>query len=276
MDEIIKTIILGIVQGITEFLPISSTGHLIVTGTALNFKNSLGGTFEIFIQLGSVLAVALFFRNDLFNQVRTVARDSAVQRLWLNIIIAAVPAAVFGLLVRGFIKETLFAPAVVGITLILGGIVFLIVENRREANDANQDAPVEADLTTISTKQALGVGVAQTFALIPGVSRSGASIIGGLLGGLSRPTATKFSFYLSIPVLGGATVVDLLFSLDEITSTDQLLLLGLGTVVTAIVSWFAIGWLLRFVARNSFAVFGYYRILAGVVILALVAVGFLK
>jgi undecaprenyl-diphosphatase len=294
MSELIKVILLGIVQGITEFLPISSTGHLIVTAAALDFQGSLGGTFEIFIQLGSVLAVIAFYRADLWRQVRTVRTDRGVQRLWLAIIVAAIPASVVGLLVRDFIKETLYSGddgaanttglIVIALALMLGGVVFLLVERREAAKKAavqttapgEPPAAPQADLTSITLRQAIGVGIAQTFALIPGVSRSGASIVGGLLGGLTRQTATAFSFYLAIPVLGGATILDLLLSLDEITGSEQLLNLAVGTLVTAIVSWLAIGWLLRFVARNSFAIFGWYRILAGAVILLLVAVGWLS
>jgi undecaprenyl-diphosphatase len=156
--------------------------------------------------------------------------------------------------------------------LIVGGIIFLLVERRPKS----ETAPVEtADLNSLTLRQALGVGIAQIFALIPGVSRSGSSIVGGLLGGMNRPTATAFTFYLAIPVLGGATIIDLLTSLDQIKSSDQILLLLVGLVVAMIVSLLAIGWLLRYVSRNSFRVFGYYRIAAGIVILLLVAVGFL-
>lgn len=290
MIELIKVVILGIVQGITEFLPISSTGHLIVTAAAINFEGSLGGTFEIFIQLGSVLAVIAFYREDLLRQVRTVRTDRGVQRLWLAIIVAAIPASIVGFLARDFIKDALYAGGdtpnttgliVIATALIIGGVIFLLIE-RREANrqvkadPAQPDRMAEADLSSITLRQAIGVGIAQTFALIPGVSRSGASIVGGLLGGMNRQTATRFSFYLAIPVLGGATVLDLLLSLDEITGGEQLLSLAIGAIVTAIVSWFAIGWLLRYIARNSFVVFGWYRIFAGAVILLLVAIGWLS
>lgn len=271
MDEWIKVVIMGIVQGITEFLPVSSTGHLLVTSAILNFEGSLGGTFEIFIQFGSVLAVIGFYRRELWQQVRTVRHDAGVQRLWTAIVIAAIPAGIVGFLARDFIKETIFpqdtAPTVVGTMLILGGLVFLLIERRRHKDDAE----LTQDLYKISYKQALGVGIAQTFALIPGTSRSGASIVGGMLTGMSRRTATAFSFYLAIPVLGGATVLDLLLSLDEIEGTGELFSLLLGTVVTAIVSVLAIGWLLRYIARNNFIAFGYYRILVGSVLLLLVA-----
>lgn len=271
--EYIKVIILGIVQGITEFLPISSTGHLIVTSEALRFQNSIDGTFEIFIQLGSVLAVVLFYRGELLRQVRSVRTDKGVQRLWLAIVIAAIPAAVIGFLARDFVKSVLYSSAVIGVSLIVGGIVFILLERRLKAAPS-PEAP-QVKLEAITLRQALAVGLIQVLALVPGVSRSGSSIFGGLLFGLNRPTATAFSFFLSIPVLGGATVADLLLSLDQIAA-EQIPMLLLGALVSMVVSLIAIGWLLRYVARNTFTAFGVYRILAGALILALVAVGFLN
>jgi undecaprenyl-diphosphatase len=262
--EWVKVVILGIVEGITEFLPISSTGHLIVAAALLNFQGSIGGTFEIFIQLGAVVAVIVFYRSEIFQQVRTVTSDSRVQRFWLGIIVAFVPAAVIGFLLKDWIKEILFSPVVVGITLIVGGIIFLVVERRPVTTTAVTDA------VDIALPQAFMVGIAQTTALIPGVSRSGASIIGGMLGGMNRRAATQFSFYLAIPTLGLATVFDLLTSLDQI-SGDQLAMLIVGAIISGIVAWLSIGWLLRYVANNTFTAFGYYRICAGIIILILVA-----
>jgi undecaprenyl-diphosphatase len=264
LTDIINAAIMGVVEGITEFLPISSTGHLIVAGSLLNFS-ALGGTFEIFIQLGAVLAVIVFYARELWGQATSLGQSST-QRVWLGILIAFVPAAILGLLLDDFITDVLFNPFVVAIALIVGGIIFIIVERRPNAEQAGDTRQLEA----ISLKQALLIGIGQTLALVPGVSRSGATIITGLLTGLDRPTATKFSFYLTIPTLGAATLYSLLRSLDQITSND-IVLLAVGTVVSFIVSLFAIGWLLRYVARNNFIAFGYYRIVAGVVILALVA-----
>jgi undecaprenyl-diphosphatase len=262
--EWVKVVILGIVEGITEFLPISSTGHLIVAAALLDFQGSVGGTFEIFIQSGAVVAVILFYRAEIFQQIRTVTSDSRVQRFWLGILVAFIPAAVIGFLLKDWVKEVLFSPAVVGVSLIVGGIIFLFIE-RRPAQVSTVNEAVE-----ITLSQALIIGIAQTMALIPGVSRSGASIIGGRLGGMNRRAATQFSFYLAIPTLGGATVYDLLTSLDQI-NTNEMAMLIVGTIVSGIVAWFAIGWLLRFVTNNSFVAFGYYRIVAGIIILILVA-----
>lgn len=266
MSEWLKVIILGIVEGITEFLPISSTGHLIVTAALLDFQNSLGGTFEIFIQLGAVLAVMVYYWRDLFRQARALPTQRQTQQFWLNILIAAVPAALIGFLLRDWIKAVLFTPAVVAVSLIVGGILFLIIE-RRPAQ-----AVTTADAEQINLRQAVLIGLAQVTALIPGVSRSGASIIGGMQAGLNRQAATQFSFFLALPTLGGATVFELITSLDEI-SPDQLAALLLGMVVSGIVAWLSIGWLLRYISRNTFTAFGYYRIIAGAVILLLVAAG---
>lgn len=267
MEEWIKVILLGIVEGITEFLPISSTGHLIVAADLLNFGGgAVDGTFEIFIQLGAVIAVIGYYWRDLMIQVRGVRTEAGVQRLWLGIVIASIPAAILGLLLRDWITEVLFSPTVVAISLIIGGIIFIIVERRPSRPDSERTT----DLYDITIRQAVVVGLMQTLALIPGVSRSGASIFGGLFAGMSRTMATAFSFYLSIPVLGGATILSLLLDINEITP-DDLFNLILGAIVSGIVAWFAIDWLLKYVSSNNFIAFGWYRIFAGAVILALVA-----
>lgn len=265
MEELIKIIILGIVEGITEFLPVSSTGHLIVFSQLLNSEmGRLGGTFEIFIQLGAVVAVFVYYFSDIRKQITTVHKDPAVQRLWVNIIIAAIPAAILGFLLRGFIKETLFNPLVIAITLIIGGVIFILIERtpRPETEGQTMDA--------ITLKQAGIIGIFQALAMIPGVSRSGATIIGGLLNGINRSVITQFSFYLAIPVLGGATIIDLILSLDELQSGD-LVYLFIGAIISGIVAWLAIRWLLTYISKNSFIVFGYYRIIAGIIILVLFA-----
>jgi len=263
VEELIKIIILGIIEGITEFLPISSTGHLIVFSQLLNSEmGRLGGTFEIFIQLGAVVAVFVYYFSDIRKQVLTVHKDPSVRRLWINIIIAAIPAAIVGFLLRDFIKETFFNPLTIAITLIIGGVLFILIER------TPRPLPTDQTLASITPKQAGIIGVFQALAFIPGVSRSGATIIGGLLNGINRSVITQFSFYLAIPILGGATILDLLFSLDELQSGDMLYLL-IGAFVSGVVAWVSIRWLLAYISKNSFMVFGYYRILAGFVILIL-------
>lgn len=259
LADLWRVVVLGIVEGVTEFLPISSTGHLIIASDLLNFAGSLGGTFEIFIQLGAVLAVVWYYRRDLWQQVQAAPRDRTVQRFWLNLAIAFVPAAGLGFLLHDWIKERLFNPVTVAVTLIVGGVVLLLIERRDHSEGT-------ASLYDVSPKQALGIGLAQVFALIPGASRSATSIMGGLLSGLDRSTAAAFSFYLAIPTLGLATVFDLLTSLEQITRGDALNLL-VGTVVSFVVALVVIGWLLRYIASNDFKIFGYYRIVFGLIVL---------
>ncbi|WP_129677111.1 undecaprenyl-diphosphate phosphatase [Candidatus Chloroploca sp. Khr17] len=270
-----KVVVLGIVQGITEWLPISSTGHLLIVSKLLNYQGSIGGTFEIFIQVGTVVAVVAFYFQDLFGQANALLGRStreearAAWTLWLGIAIAMVPAGIVGLLARDFIKAVLFeTPEVIAGALIFGGIIFLVIEL------IPQRQTLTTELGQVSWKQALGVGIAQIFALIPGMSRSGSCIVGGLLAGLDRRTATAFSFYLAMPVLGGATLVDLISSLAEVQPDDWGRLL-LGAVVSMIVGYLTIGWLLHYIARHNFVAFGIYRIVIGVLILGLVAVGML-
>lgn len=260
MGELWQVIILGIVEGLTEFLPVSSTGHLIVVADLIGFEGSLGGTFEIFIQLGAILAVVWYYRHDLKAQARDVAQNRRIQRFWLALLIAFVPAALLGVLLHDWIKANLFSPLVVAFTLIAGGVVFLLIERRDHDGGTT-------DLYAVSRRQALIIGLAQTLALVPGTSRSGASIIGGLLGGLDRPTATAFSFYLAIPTLGGATVFDLLTSLDQIGPQDVLNLV-VGAAVSFAVALLTIRWLLNYVSNHDFKPFGVYRIMAGLVVLA--------
>lgn len=268
--EWLKVLIMGIVEGITEFLPISSTGHLIIASNLLRMPENLQVTFEIFIQLGAVVAVVVYYWRDIFQQVTSVARSRDVQHFWLCIVLAFIPAAVVGILARDFITEVLFSPLVVAVSLIVGGVALIAVEQFYKHRVATTH-----ELTGISFRQAISIGVAQVLALIPGVSRSAASIVGGLLLGLNRPTATAFSFYLAIPTLGAATLFQLVSSLDEISPNDLLLLIG-GAVISGIVAWGAVRWLLRYVSRNSFVPFGYYRIAVGLLILALIALGYLR
>ena len=262
----LEVVTLGVVEGVTEFLPISSTGHLLLTSDLLGFEHSIGGTFEIFIQLGAVFAVVLYYLRDLLAQARAVRTSREVQRFWLAIVVAFIPAAAIGLLTRDWIKTVLFdSPTTIAWSLIVGGVVMIVVERFLRPRE-------RAPLERITLRQALVVGLMQTLALVPGVSRSGSAMVGGLVAGLDRKSATSFSFYLAIPTLGLATIVDLLGSLDALAPGDLGRLL-VGAVVAFVVAWFSIDWLLRYVAGHSFVAFGVYRIVAGALILALVAVG---
>jgi undecaprenyl-diphosphatase len=267
MLDIVYALILGLVEGLTEFLPISSTGHLLLASVVLNFPPAepagLRATFDIFIQIGAVLAVLIFYWRSLLQQARRIPSDRPTQRFWLNILIAFVPAALLGLLFLDKIESVLLSPIPIGIALILGGIIFLIVESKPQQGNTRS-------LEQVTTPQALAIGIAQVFSLVPGVSRSGASIVGGLLAGLDRVTATTFSFYLFIPTLGLAT----LYRLFKAVVSHELTMsyvpaLAAGTVAAFVVSYLSIRWLLGYVATHSFRVFGIYRIVAGVLIILL-------
>lgn len=268
LSDLLKTIVLGFIEGVTEFLPISSTGHLLVAARMIDFQRDAGGTFEIFIQLGAVFAVVVFYRATLIDQVRRVRTDVGVQRLWLAVVLATVPAAVIGLVLREWIKNNLFVPPVIALAFIVGGVILIVIDRRPVTFDSSDSQTNRLESVTI--RQALMVGCTQVVALIPGVSRSAASIIGGMFSGMSRRTATEFSFFLAIPTLGGATLLDLLLSIDDI-QPDEWVYLFVGLIVSFLVAWAAIAWLLRFVARHNFVSFGVYRIIAGVFVLLLVS-----
>ena len=258
--DILKAVLMGIVEGITEFLPISSTGHLIVVGDLINFPAELAPTFEIFIQLGGVLAVLWFYHRDIWSQFKSVTHDRGVQRFWLSLIVAFIPAAALAFLFHDWIKEVLFSPTTVAIAMIVGGFVLLWADRRKHSMRTHA-------LTEVSWKQGLGIGLAQTLALIPGASRSASSIVGGLLTGLDRVTATAFSFYLALPTLGVATIYSLATDVENISSYDAMLL-AVGVVTAFVTSLFAIGWLLRYLAQHDFRIFAYYRIVVGILVLA--------
>lgn len=257
--ELIKVIILGIVEGITEFLPISSTGHLIVVGDLLKFNGKFASTFEIFIQLGAIIAVAVYYRKDLLKQLSVITKDKPVQRLWFNLFLAFLPAGIVGLLLHKWIQANLFSPIVVAISLIVGGGVLLWVERKPLVSATH-------NLSEVGWKQAIVIGVFQSIALIPGVSRSAATIVGGLLLGLDRETATGFSFYLALPTLGLATVFDLVTNINQLGSGD-LVYMGIGLIVSFISAYVVVGWLLRYISSHNFRAFGFYRIAAGLAML---------
>lgn len=262
MPDWLIAVILGIVEGVTEFLPISSTGHLIVVGELIGLPESLKDTFEIVIQVGAVFAVIAFYWADLFNQLRTIKNDQNIQRLWIGVAIAFVPAAGIGFFFDDTIEALLFNPVTVAIALILGGIAFLVIEWTGIAQNSNDTG----ELQDITLRQALIVGLFQTLALIPGTSRSGTSIIGGLFAGMNRKVATQFSFYLAIPTLGLATLYTLAKDFNQLSIANLGNIL-IGIVIAGVVAWWSIGWLLRYISKNNFVVFGYYRILIGIIIL---------
>ena len=267
---LMQTVVLGIVEGLTEFLPISSTGHLIIASDLVDFAQSPGAdTFVIAIQAGAILAVCWFYRQRIFRILRGLFSEPVEQRLAVNTIVGFLPAAVIGVMVAGTIKAYLFNPITVAAALVVGGVLSLWIENYQVKK---QIKPRVLTMDDMTWKDALMVGFMQCLAMIPGTSRSGATIIGGLVLGLSRKAATEFSFFLSIPTIFGATVYDLYKSRDALAAAnlDGLLV---GTVVSFLSALFVVRWLLRYVSTNDFKAFGWYRIVFGLLILGLGATG---
>lgn len=312
----LQALILGVVEGVTEFLPISSTGHLLVTSQVIGAA-STSGTFEIVIQLGAIVAVVLYYWKKLWRQAQSFPASWEARRFWFTLFTAFLPAAVVGLALHKPIKMLLSSRElqcyVIAGTLIIGGIILWFVDRPRpeeKAVPADDVAPDEgsafdqgvtpdqgiafdqgvapdedgafdegvatvvapapapaSDVVAISFRQAIWIGIAQCFSLIPGVSRSGATIVGGLLVGLDRRKATEFSFYLSIPTLGAATLYTFAKEYEELLRIGNLGSLTVGTVVSFITAWAAIAWLLRYVSSHDFRGFAVYRIVAGLAIL---------
>ncbi len=257
---VLKAIIMGIVEGATEFLPISSTGHLIIVGDLLNFlSKEKRDVFEIIIQLGAILAVCFEFRNRLINTARNMTREASAQGFILNLFTAFLPAAILGLLFHKAIKFYLFSPITVAIALIVGGFVILLIE--KIAPKANTNT-----IEDISPKQALQIGCAQALALVPGVSRAGATILGGMMFGLNRQIATEFSFFLAIPIMFAATGYDLLKSWTLLDSADLGIFIA-GFITAFLSALLVIKMLIKFVANHDFTVFAWYRIIFGAAVL---------
>jgi undecaprenyl-diphosphatase len=261
MDPILllKALILGIVEGLTEFLPISSTGHLILAGDLLDFNDDRGKLFEIVIQFGAILAVVWEYRQRLLTVARGVKSDPAAQKFVLNLFVAFLPLAVLGLAFGKVIKANLFNPITVATTFIVGALVILWAE-RREHRIRIQT------VEEMSLADALKLGIAQAFALIPGTSRSGATIIGGLLFGLSRKAATEFSFFLAIPTLGVATFYQL-YKERALLNADDIGMWAVGFISAFISAFLCVRWLLRFISSHDFVPFAWYRIVFGIVVL---------
>jgi undecaprenyl-diphosphatase len=261
---LVKAAIMGIVEGLTEFLPISSTGHLILAGALLGLGDEKAKVFEIAIQTGAIFAVILVYWQKIRDTVVALPRQRSAQLFSLNVLIAFFPAVVLGLLFGKTIKAYLFTPNVVATTFILGGFIILWAERRQSAG-GNAVRVLEAD--SMSMIDALKVGLVQCLAMIPGTSRSGATIIGGMLMGLSRKAATDFSFYLAIPTLIGAGVYSL-YKERALLSLADAPMFGVGLVFSFLSAWLCVRWLLKFISTHSFVGFAYYRIAFGLVVLA--------
>ena len=258
-----KAVVMGVVEGLTEFLPISSTGHLILAGALLGFDDDKAKVFDIAIQTGAIFAVILVYWQKIRKTVVDLPTQKQAQQLALNVLIAFLPAVVLGLLFGKTIKAHLFTPVVVATTFIVGGFIILWAE-KRQAAGGNAVRVTDAD--DMTWKDALKVGLVQCFAMVPGTSRSGATIIGGMLLGLSRKAATDFSFYLAIPTLIGAGAYSL-YKERALLSMADVPMFSVGLVVSFLSAWVCVRWLLRFIASHSFTGFAYYRIAFGVVVL---------
>jgi undecaprenyl-diphosphatase len=258
---LVKAAIMGIVEGLTEFLPISSTGHLILAASLLDFTGEKAKVFDIAIQTGAIFAVMLVYWQRLRETAVGLGSDKKAQRFTLNVLIAFVPAVVLGLLFGKAIKAHLFTPVVVATTFIVGGFIILWAERRKSARVRVETVD---DMTALD---ALKVGLVQCLAMIPGTSRSGATIIGGMLLGLSRKAATDFSFFLAIPTLIGAGAYSL-YKERALLSVADLPLFGVGLLFSFIAAWLCVRWLLRYISTHDFMAFAWYRIAFGIVVLA--------
>lgn len=268
MDIILalKALIMGLVEGFTEFLPISSTGHLILADSLLNFQGmeEKMKVFEIVIQAGAIFAVCWEYRERIGKVLAGLFSDRDAQRFAVNVGIAFLPLAALGLVFGKAIKAMLFKPLPVAAAFIVGGIVILLVERHARANPVAVRVHAVDDMSPLD---ALKMGCAQAFALIPGTSRSGATIIGGMMFGLSRKVATEFSFFLAIPTLLGATIYSL-YKERALLSAADLPLFGIGTVAAFVSAFLCVRWLLRYISTHDFTIFAWYRIVFGLVVIA--------
>jgi undecaprenyl-diphosphatase len=261
MNLIIKSIILGIIQGVTEFLPISSTGHLILANKYLEFTGEFANLFAVVIQAGSIVAIIIYFKDKLIPEFKHTEENKKYFSLWAKVVVGIIPAGILGTLFEQQIEDVLYYPTPVSIALIVGAILLILVEN--------QDKAIKVDNEyNINYFQALIVGFFQCLALIPGMSRSASTIIGGLVIGFNRKVAAEFSFFLAIPTLLGASLIKLLKASFQITSYQWLVLL-VGTVVSYLVSYLVIAKLMDYIKKHDFKIFAYYRILLGIIVLLL-------
>lgn len=263
--QVIKAIILGIIEGITEWLPISSTGHMILVDEfiQLNMSEEFKEVFLVVVQLGAILSVVLLYFNKLnpFSKRKTLMQKRETWNIWFKVIVATMPAAIIGFLFDDILDELFYNYQTVSIMLIVYGILFIIVENRNR-----HKRPIVNNFQQLTYRTAFIIGLYQILALIPGTSRSGATILGAMLAGTSRSVAAEFTFFLGIPVMFGASLLKLVKFGFNFTGFEMLIL-SVGTIVSFLVSVIAIKFLLRYIKKNDFKAFGYYRIVLGIVVL---------
>jgi undecaprenyl-diphosphatase len=255
----IKAVFLGVIEGLTEFIPVSSTAHLLLSSKLVDFSYIKDDVFEIVIQLGAILAIIILYRKKIFDVIVNLFFEKSSQNFVLNILIAFLPAAVFGLLFHKLIKLMFFNPISIALALLIGGILILVVEKLAIK-------PKCCDVNNLSFKQSIGIGLFQIISMIPGVSRSGATIIGGLLLKLDRKTATEFSFFLSIPTIFAASIFDFYKNYSSFDN-DKIYIIIIGFISAFLSSLVVIKWFINFVSNHSFKVFAYYRIILGLFLL---------
>jgi undecaprenyl-diphosphatase len=264
--EPLTAVLLGVVEGLTEYLPISSTGHLILVGHFLGEEGEATKSFDIVIQLGAILAVAVYYRALLVERIAGLARrDPLAVNLAVALIVAFVPTAVAGVLLRKIVKQLLFGPLPVAMALVVGGVVMIVVERRRRL----RAKPRLDGLEHVTPRRALLIGLGQCISLWPGSSRSMCTIVAGQLTNLSTSTAAEFSFLLALPTLGAATLYEMIKARRELLVTEHLPALAIGTVVSFVVAWAVIAGFLKYLQRRGLEPFGYYRILLGVIVILL-------
>lgn len=265
MNDILTSAVLGLVEGLTEFIPVSSTGHMLLLAHFMGLQGSK--TLEVVIQLGPILAIVALYWGKLTHVFATATKDPASMRFILSVLIAFLPAMVFGALLHDYIKAVLFeTPKLIAIMLLIGGVVLLFV-------DRAAPAPVIDDASAVPFGKSLAIGLFQCLSLIPGVSRSGATIVGALMLGVSKRAATEFSFFLSLPTMLGAVTFDLIKSRHEL-DFGSLTDIGVGFVVAFVSGLFVVKWLLGYVSANGFALFGWWRIIVGGAALAALVAGY--
>lgn len=252
---LLQAVFLGLIEGLTEFIPVSSTGHLIILVDMIGFKAPPGKTFEIIIQLGAILAICWLYRKKIFEVIIGLPKGQKERNFAINICLAFIPAATLGVAFHGFIKNVLFSPQIVAISLVIGGIIILLIEKK-------SITPKVLSIDAIKPTKALAIGFAQAAAMIPGVSRSGATIMGSILLGLDRKAATEFSFFLAIPTMLGATTYDIYKNSADL-SFDSYGIIAVGFISAFIAAMLVVRSLINFISNNGFAPFAWYRIFIG-------------
>ena len=264
-NSFFKAMIMGLIEGITEFIPVSSTAHLLIASYLINFNSIKNQLFEIVIQFGAILAITIVYRHKIFDIIKNIRSNSTNQKFLLNIIIAFLPAILLGALFHKFIKLYFFNPLVIGLSMLIGGFIILIVEKFYQKNISQNK-----EMKEINIKSSLLIGLFQCLAMIPGVSRSGATIIGAMFLGVSRAKATEFSFFLAIPTIFSASIFDLYKNYQGLT-LENIELIIFGSVIAFLSSLVVIKWLISFVAKNNFLIFATYRIIIGALILLIIS-----